>query len=125
MAEPDIIQVEEPEQGVRQEATIWAAPRHTFEGFIDFIRERGVSALAIGFILGGAAQQLVQALMNDIINPFIGTFLTSVQTLSAYTVGVFKVGDFISVLINFFILCFLVYLLFRSLHLERFDKPKK
>lgn len=91
---------------------------------MDFMRERGVAGFAIGFILGGAAQKLIQALMDDIVNPFIGLSLGRVESLNEYTVGAFKIGDFISVLINFLILCLVVYLTFKVLRLERLDKPK-
>src|SRR3990167_2968867 len=94
-------------------------------GFMDFMRERGVAGFAIGFILGGAAQKLVQAFMDDIVNPMLGLFGGSVQNLADYTVGTFKIGDFISVLINFLILCLVVYLVFKVLHLEKLEKPKE
>ncbi len=42
--------------------------------------------------------------MDDIVSPFIGLFLGPVHTLSAYAIDDFKIGDFISVLINFLIL---------------------
>ena len=99
--------------------------RGQVQNFVTFIRERGVMGLAIGFILGGAAQKFIQALMDDIINPLIGLFLGPVHNLNEYAVGAFKVGDFISVLINFLILCFVIYLLFRVLNLEKLDKPKE
>ena len=89
------------------------------------MRERGVAGFAIGFILGGAAQKLVQAFMDDIVNPFVGIFLGPSQTLTEYEVNGFKVGDFISVLINFFILCVVVYVVFKLLHLEQLDKSKE
>lgn len=95
----------------------------TVAGFVDFIRDRGVAGFAIGFILGGAAQKLIQALMDDIINPLIGFFLRT-ETLTQYTIGNFKVGDFVSALINFFILAIVVYLTFKVLRLEALDKPK-
>ena len=96
----------------------------TVSGFVDFIRDRGVAGFAIGFILGGAAQKLVQALMDDIVSPFIGLFLSPAQTLSGYTIGAFRVGDFISALISFLILCIVVYIIFKLLQLERLDKPR-
>lgn len=95
----------------------------TVAGFVDFIRDRGVAGFAIGFILGGAAQKLIQALMEDIINPLIGFFLRT-ETLTQYTIGNFKIGDFVSALINFFILAVVVYLTFKVLRLEALDKPK-
>lgn len=99
--------------------------KSALSGFLDFMRDRGVAGFAIGFILGGAAQKLVQSLMEDIINPFIGLFLGPVNTLSAYAVGSFRVGDFISSLINFLILCLVVYVVFKVLRLEKLDKPAK
>lgn len=92
---------------------------------MDFIRERGVAGFAIGFILGGAAQKLVQALMDDMVNPLIGIALGRTQDLTTYSVGAFKIGDFISVFVNFLILCVVVYLIFKVLHLEKLDKPKE
>ena len=93
-------------------------------GFIDFIRDRGVAGFAIGFILGGAAQMLVQSLRDDIVNPLLGFFLGPAQTLSSYSIGTFKVGDFIAASIYFLILCLFVYLIFKLLQLERLDKPR-
>lgn len=101
-----------------------ASTRNPFPGFFDFIRERGVAGFAIGFILGGAAQKLIQALMDDLVNPLIGLFLGPVNTLSAYAIGSFKIGDFISVFINFLILCFVTYVTFKVLNLEKLDKSK-
>ena len=77
--------------------------REHVTGFLGFIRERGVAGLAIGFILGGAAQNLVKALMDDLINPLLAYF-GGVKTIAEFSIGAFKVGDFISVLINFLIL---------------------
>lgn len=94
-------------------------------GFTDFIRDRGVAGFAIGFILGGAAQKLVQSFMDDIINPLIGSFLGPVKSLSDYAIGAFRIGDFISALINFLILCLVVYFVFKLLRLEKLDKPKE
>lgn len=95
--------------------------RNAFSNFFGFIRERGVAGFAIGFILGGAAQKLVQALMDDLVNPLVGLFLGPVNNLAAWAVGSFKIGDFISVLINFIILCFVTYSIFKLLRLEKLD----
>lgn len=37
------------------------------KGFIEFIREKGVVGLAVGFILGGAVAKVVAALVTDLI----------------------------------------------------------
>jgi len=113
------------EEGMpKQRRDIMLIPGSAFAGFVAFLRERGVAGFAIGFILGGAAQTLVKALMDDIINPLIGLFLGPVNSLASYTINGFKVGDFISALINFLILCLVIYIIFKALHLEKLDKPK-
>ncbi len=123
MAE-DVIEMVEQKEPQRRIPIILAGPQHTLTGFVDFLRERGVAGLAIGFILGGAAQNLVKAFMDDIINPLLG-LSGGFDSISEFTVGTFKVGDFLSVFINFVILCFIMYMTFKILHLERLDKPKE
>jgi len=115
-----------PEGGdTRRVPIILTAPKSAFSGFVEFLRERGVAGFAIGFIFGGAAQTFVKSLMDDIINPLIGIFLGPVGGVSDYTIGVFRVGNFFSALINFLILCFVIYIIFKVLHLEKLDKPKE
>lgn len=97
----------------------------TVVGFLEFIRDRGVAGFAIGFILGGAAQKLVQSLMDDIINPLIGLLGGRVQNLSEYAINGFRIGDFALALINFFVLCLVIYLIFKVFHLEKLDRPKE
>lgn len=108
-----------------QERTILALPRSTMGGFWDFVRERGVAGFAVGFILGGAVGKVVQALTDDIITPFVSLFLSPKVQLENFSLGGFKIGDFLSVIINFLILCFATYLLFRVLRLEQIDRSKK
>lgn len=114
----------EPDGKEKRESTIFAAPQSAFAGFVEFLRERGVAGFAIGFIFGGAAQTFVKSLMDDIISPLIGLFLGPVGGLSNYTIGIFRIGSFFSALVNFLILCLVIYLIFKVLHLERLDKPK-
>jgi large conductance mechanosensitive channel len=107
-----------------RETAILAMPQSALAGFVGFLRERGVAAFAFGVIFGGAAQKLVQALMDDIINPALGLIIGRINSLSDYSIGAFKIGDFISVFVNFLILLLVIYILFKILQLERLDKPK-
>ncbi|MBI4088030.1 MscL family protein [Candidatus Kaiserbacteria bacterium] len=93
-------------------------------GFFDFVRERGVAGFAIGFILGGATQKLVQALIDDLVNPLVGLLFGNVQSLTQYAIGQFKIGEFVSALLNFLLLSLVVYTVFKVLGLEKADKPK-
>jgi large-conductance mechanosensitive channel len=52
------------------------------EGFIDFIRERAIVGLAMGFVLGGSVSQMVNSFINDIINPIVGVVIGSVGVSS-------------------------------------------
>lgn len=102
-------------------------PIRHLRGFIDFIRTQGVVGFATGFILGRATSDLVGSLVNDIINPTIGLFLTRFSDLSKLAVTVngstIGYGKFISLLINFVILAAIVYFVIRNAS-RSFDKPK-
>jgi large conductance mechanosensitive channel len=103
---------------------LFRVPQKTFEGFIGFIRERGVMGLAIGFVLGTSVQKVVTAFVDNIVNPGVG-MLWGKQELAAVTIGPFNVGAFATSLLDFLILVFIVYLVFKALHLELLDKPKE
>lgn len=97
-------------------------------GFVDFIRERGVMGLAIGFILGGAISKTVASLVEDIINPLIGLALGRINLVDkAFNLGnaAIKYGSFISAIINFIIIAAVVYFGFKILKLEKLDKKKE
>ena len=87
-------------------------------GFIDFIKKQNVVGLAVGIILGSSAKGVVDALVADILNPFIGLLLGGVdladQNLCLNMVdGICKSklawGHFATVLLQFFIVAAVVY----------------
>lgn len=94
-------------------------------GFKEFVRERGVIGLAIGFVLGGAVQKTVSAFVTDIVNPLISIFTGRAESFSSFSIGPFAVGDFVSTLVDFLILVVVVYLVFKGLGLHKLDKPKE
>lgn len=98
------------------------------EGFITFIREQGVVGLAVGFILGGAVSKVVSSLVEDIINPVLGLLLGSVDGLSeaSFSLGKASImwGSFLSVLIDFLVIAFVVYYGVKLLKLDQLDKKK-
>ncbi|MBI5456716.1 MscL family protein [Candidatus Kaiserbacteria bacterium] len=127
MADEEIkIVPDEPRRGWRERGqTIFAAPRSGLVGFADFIRERGVMGLAIGFVLGTSVQKVVTAFVNDIVTPFINIFLGRTDGFAKFTVGPFAIGDFLSVTIDFLILLAIIYFVFKGLGLDRLDKQKE
>ncbi len=94
--------------------------------FVDFIRKHGVMGLAIGFIMGGSVSKVVTALVNDLINPFIGLLIGNPEGLKAasFKIGnsTFLYGDFISNLIDFVIIAAVVFFIFKGLGLDKIDK---
>jgi len=98
------------------------------KGFIEFIREKGVVGLAVGFILGGSISKLVTSFVTDIINPILGLILAHAKGLEtmAITIGDSKIllGHFISTMIDFLIIAFVVYFGIKGLGLEKIDKKK-
>jgi len=96
------------------------------KGFINFIRERGVMGLAIGFLLGGAVSKVVTSFVTDIINPAVGLLLGKVGglKLAYFKIGPAKFmwGSFLSTLIDFTIIALVVYI---GVKILRLDKPEK
>ncbi len=91
-------------------------------GFVEFIRERGVVGLAIGFVMGTAVQKVVTAFVNDMVNPIINIVLGGAKRFETFAIGPFEIGDFASTLLNFIILVLVVYYAFKITGLDRIDK---
>lgn len=103
------------------------AQKHA-SGFMEFIREQGVVTLAVGFILAAAVTKTVNSLVVDIINPLLGLVLGKTNIASAtLTVGGVTLawGNFVSALIDFMVIAFVVYIGFKVLKLDRVDIDKK
>ena len=98
------------------------------EGFVEFIRKQGVVGLAIGFLLGGAVSKIVASFVEDIVSPFLGLILGPVGVFTDLSIKMgesyIRIGSFISNLIDFIIICAIVYFVFRGLGLERLDKKR-
>lgn len=115
----------------RQKAKVKA--RSQLVGFFDFIRQQGVIGLAIGLVLGVQVKAVVDQMVASFFNPIIGLVLPGKGDLNSkvfsLTVGEkqadFTYGAFISVIISFLTVALVIYLLIKSLRLEKLDKPKK
>lgn len=98
------------------------------KGFIEFIKSQGVIGLAIGVVMGTSVTKLVTSFVTDIINPFIGLLLGSIGDLSKiyFQIGSAKVlfGSFISSLIDFIIVAFVVYFGLKILGINQSGKEK-
>ena len=89
--------------------------------FRNFLMKENFVALALAVVLGGAVGKVVQAVVDDFIMPVVGAITPSGDWEKAtWDVGSMKfgVGNFLSVLINFVIIAFVVWRISKL-----FEKP--
>lgn len=105
--------------------------------FKTFIMRGNVMDLAVGVIIGGAFGTIVSSLTNDLIMPIVGAFgsadfnnyfmplsgaVTATTLAAAREQGpVFAYGSFITAVINFIILGFIIFMLVKMMN--RMIKP--
>ncbi len=91
--------------------------------FKEFALKGNVMDLAIGVIIGGAFQSIVNSLVNDIIMPIINS-MTGKMDFSEMTFNignsVVKYGSFISAVVNFLIVAFTLFAVLR--YINRLNK---
>ena len=114
--------------------------------FREFAVRGSVVDLAVGIIIGGAFGKIVDSLVKDIIMPLIGRVTGGLDfsnlfvplskpppgyagpmTYDALTkagVPLFAYGNFITVVINFVILAFVIFLMVRAVNRLRREEPK-
>lgn len=110
--------------------------------FKDFIAKGNVMDLAVGIIIGAAFTAIVGSLVSDLINPIIGLILGGVDFTNMYFVlsgdvaagasleaareagaAVFAYGSFVTAVINFVIIAFVVFMLVKAVKKIQADKP--
>lgn len=100
-----------------------------FKGFIEFIQSQGVVGLAIGVVMGTSVTKLVTAFVSDLINPVVGLLIGSIGDLENFSLKIgsaqILLGSFISSLIDFTIIAFVVYFSVKILGLNKLDKKPK
>lgn len=89
-----------------------------FGEFKQFALRGNVMDLAIGVIIGAAFQAIINSLVNDVLSPLIGLVA---QTDLSYLVlnlnGVdIKYGAFLTAVINFIIMVFVIFLLVKGMN---------
>jgi len=83
--------------------------------FMKFLKEYSVIGLAIGVIIGSKAGELVKAIVDGLLMPFLGPILSAAGgewQAARLVLGPFNfaVGAVIAALINFLVVAYLVYL---------------
>lgn len=89
-----------------------------FEEFRSFAMKGNVVDLAVGVIIGAAFQSIVNSLVNDIVSPVLGLFTQmDFSSLVLNVRGVpIKYGSFITAIINFIVMAFVVFLMVRLIN---------
>ena len=106
--------------------------------FREFIAQGSVMDLAVGIIIGAAFTAIVNSLVGDLINPLIGLVLGGVDFSDMYVVmsgtvpegvglataresgaAIFAYGAFITAVINFLIIAFVIFMLVRTVNKMR------
>ncbi len=107
--------------------------------FKEFALKGNVMDLAVGVIIGGAFGKIVDSLVGDLIMPIVGRIFggldfsnyfiplagqTAVTLAEAKKAGaVFAYGSFITILINFVILAFIIFLMVKQMNRLKREAP--
>lgn len=110
--------------------------------FKEFIARGNVMDLAVGVIIGGAFGLIVTSVVDDIVMPIVGLILGSGVDFSNYFLplsgdvtatslaaareqgAVLAYGNFITVMINFLILAFIIFLMVKAVNRIRRQEPE-
>ena len=86
--------------------------------FRTFALRGNVLDLAVGVIIGGAFQGIVKSLVDDVISPIIGLFAKKDFSALVITIADVNIryGAFITAIINFIIMAFLIFLLVKGMN---------
>ncbi len=90
-----------------------------FQEFKDFAMRGNVMDLAVGVIVGGAFSSITTSLINDVLMPLIGIFVSEASFADlSVTLGsaVITYGNFIQAVINFLIMAFVVFCMVKAIN---------
>ena len=94
--------------------------------FKDFAMRGNVMDLAVGVIVGGAFSSITTSLINEILMPVIGIFVSQASFADlSFTIGeaIITYGYFIQAVLNFVIMAFVVFCLVKTVN--RIAKKKE
>ncbi|WP_137129935.1 large conductance mechanosensitive channel protein MscL [Rhizobium sp. FY34] len=110
--------------------------------FRSFIAKGNVVDLAVGIIIGGAFTGIVNSIVNDVVMPVVSVIIGGID-FSNYFIGlnsnvtattlaaareqgaVFAYGNFLTVIINFLILAWIIFLMVKAVNRIRLTEEKK
>ena len=98
--------------------------KNFIEEFKAFALRGNVMDMAIGVIIGGAFQAIIKSFIENIINPLVGLIFQvdfSNVVISLGSVNL-MIGAFISSVINFFLLAFVLFIMVKAIN--KLKKPE-
>lgn len=117
---------------------------NVIQEFKNFIAKGNVMDMAVGIIIGAAFTAIVNSLVGDLINPIIGLITGGVDFSSQYLVlsgsvpegasletardsgaAIFAYGAFLTAVINFLIIAWVVFLLVKGVNRIKESAAKK
>ena len=87
--------------------------------FKEFISRGNVMDMAVGIIIGGAFTAIVNSLVEDIINPLLGCFVS--MDFSAWKIPLvgeasLGIGNFINAIVSFLIMAFILFSIIKAMN---------
>ena len=109
--------------------------------FREFAVKGNAIDLAVGVIIGGAFGKIVDSIVGDLIMPLVGKLVGGLDFSSYYiplagqaagltleeakkTGAVFAYGNFITILVNFMLLAFIIFMMVKQINrMKKEDEP--
>ncbi|KLT68991.1 MULTISPECIES: large conductance mechanosensitive channel protein MscL [Flavobacterium] len=94
-----------------------------FSEFKEFAMKGNVVDLAVGVIIGAAFSKIISSFIDDVITPLLlkpaleAAHLSKIEELTAF--GGVKYGLFLSALINFIIVAFVLFLIIKGINASK------
>ena len=110
--------------------------------FKEFAVKGNVMDLAIGVVIGGAFQKIVDSMVNDIVMPLVGLLTGGVDFTNRFVVlkgdatfatlddakkagaPILAYGQFVNQIITFLIIAFVLFMVIKGVNRMRKDQPK-
>ncbi len=83
------------------------------QDFIEFLKEYGIIALALAVVVGMAVKDLVNAVVQDLLMPFVGLLLPGEgwrEAVFHISSAEIQIGHLIGAILDFLIILLVVYL---------------
>ena len=125
------VHLENPEQKKRPRKRVSLLETNVTTGFVDFLRERAVVGLAVGFVIGSQAQTVVKQLVSSFIDPAFKLLFGQNLSSRSFVLNLhhrhaqFGWGVFVYDLLDFLFLLIIIYLIIKIFKLDRLEKSDR